>query len=91
MIAARTWPSCINSDHAAPSAAAAAPPSCAYARYMRATSSSSTASRRSRYPPGHWQPQQRMRPEPPTAAPLIPIAVPEIVPPALADYAELRV
>jgi hypothetical protein len=30
-----------------------------------------------------------MRPEPPAVAPVISIAVPEIVPPALADDAEL--
>ena len=41
------------------------------------------------YVAGSWQPAPRMRPEPPAAAPMIPIAVPEIVPPALADYAEL--
>ena len=38
---------------------------------------------------GTWQPAPRMRPEPPTAAPVVPIAGPEIVPPALSDYAEL--
>ena len=46
-----------------------------------------------RYPPsyiaGTWQPAPRMRPEPPTVAAVIAIAVPEIVPPALADHAEL--
>ncbi|MFL6570310.1 MAG: IS21 family transposase [Burkholderiales bacterium] len=41
------------------------------------------------YVAGTWQPAPRMRPEPPTATPMIAIAVPEIVPPALADYAEL--
>ena len=41
------------------------------------------------YVAGSWQPAPRMRPEPPTVAPVIPVAVPEIVPPALADYAEL--
>jgi hypothetical protein len=30
-----------------------------------------------------------MRPEPPAIAPVIPICGPEIVPPSLADYAEL--
>jgi hypothetical protein len=30
-----------------------------------------------------------MRPEPPTVTPVIAVGVPEIVPPALADYAEL--
>jgi transposase len=41
------------------------------------------------YVAGTWQPAPRMRPEPPTATPMIAIAVPEIIPPALADYAEL--
>jgi len=41
------------------------------------------------YLPGRWQPPPRMRPEPPTVAAVIPIAAPEIVPPALSDYAEL--
>jgi hypothetical protein len=41
------------------------------------------------YTPGRWQPEPRLRPEPPTVAPMIPIAAPEVVPPALADYAEL--
>jgi len=41
------------------------------------------------YVAGTWQPAPRMRPEPPSVAPSVPIAVPEIVPPALADYAEL--
>jgi len=41
------------------------------------------------YIAGTWQPAPRMRPEPPTVAPVIAIAAPEIVPPALADYAEL--
>ena len=41
------------------------------------------------YVAGTWQPEPRMRPEPPSVAPVIPIAVPEIVPPALSDYAEL--
>jgi transposase len=41
------------------------------------------------YVAGTWQPAPRMRPEPPAVAPVIPIAVAEIVPPALADYAEL--
>jgi transposase len=48
----------------------------------------------SRYPrsymPGRWQPKPRMRPEPPpAAAPVIATAAPQIVPPALSDYAEL--
>ena len=41
------------------------------------------------YLAGTWQPAPRMRPEPPQVAPLIPISGPEIVPPALSDYAEL--
>jgi transposase len=41
------------------------------------------------YIAGTWQPAPRLRPEPPTVAPVIPIAVPEIVPPELADYAAL--
>jgi transposase len=41
------------------------------------------------YTAGTWQPAPRMRPEPPAVAAVIPIASPEIVPPALADYAEL--
>jgi transposase len=41
------------------------------------------------YVAGTWQPQPRMRPEPPTVTPIMPIAAPEIVPPALTDYAEL--
>jgi transposase len=41
------------------------------------------------YVAGTWQPAPRLRPEPPAVAPMIPIATPEIVPPALADYAEL--
>jgi transposase len=41
------------------------------------------------YLPGSWQPSPRLRPEPPQVASLIPIAGPAIVPPSLADYAEL--
>ncbi len=41
------------------------------------------------YLAGIWQPAPRMRPEPPQVAPVIPIAAPEVVPPALSDYAEL--
>jgi hypothetical protein len=41
------------------------------------------------YVAGTWQPAPRMRPEPPPAAPVVAITVPEIVPPALAEYAEL--
>jgi transposase len=41
------------------------------------------------YLPGRWQPEPRMRPEPPPAAPVLPIAMPTVVPPVLSDYAEL--
>lgn len=41
------------------------------------------------YEHGVWQPAPRMRPEPPAVAPVIAITAPEVVPPALADYAEL--
>jgi transposase len=41
------------------------------------------------YVAGTWQPAPRLRPEPPSVAPVIPIAAPQVVPPALADYAEL--
>jgi hypothetical protein len=41
------------------------------------------------YLAGRWQPTPRMRPEPPPLAPRNPIAGPVIVPPSLADYAEL--
>jgi transposase len=41
------------------------------------------------YLAGRWQPPPRMRPEPPTIAPVRAIAAPEVVPPALSDYAEL--
>jgi transposase len=41
------------------------------------------------YLAGTWQPAPRMRPEPPAPAAAVPLAAPEIVPPALADYAEL--
>jgi transposase len=41
------------------------------------------------YEAGTWLPAPRMRPEPPTVAPVIQISGPEIVPPALRDYAEL--
>ena len=41
------------------------------------------------YHAGTWQPAPRLRPEPPAPAPLVPIAGPDIVPPALGDYAEL--
>jgi transposase len=38
---------------------------------------------------GTWQPAPRLRPEPPPVTPEIAIAAPDVVPPALADYAEL--
>jgi len=41
------------------------------------------------YEPGSWNPQPVMRPEPPPAPRPAVIEVPEICPPALADYAEL--
>jgi transposase len=41
------------------------------------------------YQAGLWQPAPRLRPEPPAVAPLIAIAGPAVVPPALSDYAEL--
>ena len=42
------------------------------------------------YEAGVWQPPPRMRPAPPLgAAPRVALAGPQIVPPALADYAEL--
>jgi hypothetical protein len=41
------------------------------------------------YQTGVWQPTPRLRPEPPTIAPLVAIAGPDVVPPALSDYAEL--
>jgi transposase len=41
------------------------------------------------YVAGTWQPAPLMRPEPPAVAPVLPIAEPEVVPPALTDYAEL--
>jgi transposase len=41
------------------------------------------------YLQGTWRPAPRMRPEPPAPTPAVPIALPEIVPPALSDYAEL--
>ena len=41
------------------------------------------------YEHGVWLPAPRLRPEPPPVAQLVPIAVPEVVPPLLADYAEL--
>ena len=41
------------------------------------------------YLAGAWQPPPRMRPEPPPATPVIAIVAPEVVPPPLADYAEL--
>lgn len=41
------------------------------------------------YEHGLWLPAPRMRPEPPPVAQLFPITGPAVVPPALADYAEL--
>ena len=41
------------------------------------------------YAQGLWLPAPRMRPEPPPVAELIPLPGPDVVPPALADYAEL--
>jgi transposase len=41
------------------------------------------------YQAGNWRPAPRLRPEPPTVAPLVAIAGPAVVPPALSDYAEL--
>ena len=41
------------------------------------------------YLAGAWQPAPRMRPEPPAVTPTILIAAPEVIPPALSDYAEL--
>jgi hypothetical protein len=41
------------------------------------------------YEHGRWLPAPRLRPEPPPIAKLVPISGPDIVPPALTDYAEL--
>jgi transposase len=42
------------------------------------------------YTPGQWLPAPRLRPEPPApVAGVVPIAVPDVVPPALSDYAGL--
>jgi transposase len=41
------------------------------------------------YEHGLWLPPPRLRPEPPPVAQLIPITGPDVVPPALSDYAEL--
>jgi len=41
------------------------------------------------YVAGTWQPAPRMRPEPPAVAVIGPVAVSQVVPPALTDYAEL--
>ncbi len=41
------------------------------------------------YEHGIWLPAPQMRPEPPPVAQLIPLAGPQVVPPALSDYAEL--
>jgi len=44
---------------------------------------------RRRYEPGSWSPEPRMRPEPPPAHTPASIAVPDVCPPELADYAAL--
>lgn len=41
------------------------------------------------YEDGLWLPAPRMRPEPPPAAELIALTSPQVIPPALTDYAEL--
>jgi transposase len=41
------------------------------------------------YQEGLWLPAPRMRPEPPPVVELIPLPGPQVVPPALSDYAEL--
>jgi transposase len=41
------------------------------------------------YLAGTWQPAPRLRPEPPPVTPRLPITGPQVVPPALSDYAEL--
>ena len=41
------------------------------------------------YLAGSWAPAPVMRPEPPAPAPRVPLALPQIVPPALSDYAGL--
>jgi transposase len=41
------------------------------------------------YLAGTWQPAPRLRPEPPTVAAVVPIAVPDVAPVELGDYAEL--
>ena len=41
------------------------------------------------YLAGRWHPAPLMRPEPPEPAPVIAITIPDVVPPALSDYAEL--
>ena len=41
------------------------------------------------YEHGIWQPAPRLRPEPPPVAELIALPGPDVVPPALTDYAEL--
>ena len=45
------------------------------------------ASYERRYEHGIWLPAPRMRPEPPPIAELIPLPGPQVVPPALSDYA----
>ncbi len=50
----------------------------------------SVARYRRSYIAGRWQPEPRMRPQPPTPAPrVVAIAAPAVVPAALSDYAEL--
>jgi hypothetical protein len=41
------------------------------------------------YEHGVWLPAPRLRPEPPPVVELIPLPGPQVVPPALSDYAEL--
>ena len=41
------------------------------------------------YDRGQWFPPPRLRPEPPTAPPVIDLRTPQVAPPELADYAEL--
>jgi len=41
------------------------------------------------YEPGSWSPPPRLRPEPPLASEPAVIAIPQVAPPELADYAEL--
>jgi hypothetical protein len=50
---------------------------------------STVASYRRSYEPGTWRPAPVMRPEPPAPPRPATLLVPEVVPPELADYAEL--